>query len=105
MKDFLKKLFSRLSNKPVFRGYGFTTNENEKLNQDPSIADPKNLIFYKLREGLPPFEIRCVKKKKDGRITYVIFNSVDLQEFEISKKWFDYLFEEVVNETFIDYQP
>ena len=103
MKDFLKKLFSFLTGKPVFRGYGFTTGEEQRTNQDPTVRDPNNLIFYKLRKDLSTFEIRKVVKKRDGRISYIIFNSHDLLEFEISKKWFDYLFEEVANETFVEY--
>lgn len=103
MKDFFNKLLSFILSKPVFKGYGFTTGEDQKTKDDPTVADPKNLIFYKLRTDLNVFEIRHVRKKRDGHICYVIFNSEDNLEFEISKKWFDYLFEEVVNETIIEY--
>lgn len=104
MFDFLRKMWSYVTRKPVFRGYGTTTGEEKKVQRDPAVADPKNLVFYKLRTDLGAFEIRHVKRKTDDRISYVVFNSDDHMEFEISKKWFDYLFEEVVNETMIDYR-
>lgn len=102
MMDKLKKLLSFLLGKPIFRGYGFTTGD-DKVQTDPTIKDPQNLIFYQLRKDLGTFEIRRVKNKSSGQVAYVIFNSVDLLEFEVSKKWFDYLFEEVTNTTVIDF--
>lgn len=101
--DILKKLLSWVTGEPVFIGHGFTTGEPEKLAQDPTAAEPKNLIFYKLKDELGVFEIRKVKHKTNGQVSYVVVNAADGSEFEINKKWFDYLFEEIVNSTVIEY--
>lgn len=93
MKNLLKRIISFFSSKPVFIGNSLTGSE-ERLEKDPTAKVPNNLIFYKLRKDLGAFEIVRVKQKSSGAVSYVVYSCYDNVEFEISKKWFEFLFEE-----------
>lgn len=76
-------------------GYSFTNDPKQSYPTNPikAIQQQKH-IFFDLRHGLGPFEIRDIVKTPNGPRVLVYSAQLD-QEFKMPEKWFDYLFEPI----------
>lgn len=92
------RLLSHFTFKPIAHGYGVTTEASEafSLKSDPDVPKLQNLVFYKLRQDVGPFEIRSIKED-NGKISFIVYNSMNDRSLKINKQWFEFLFEETDN--------
>lgn len=102
----LRRWLSYFTFGPIHKGYGTTTQPSCEMcvEKDIDTVDLNRPAFFKPRCDLGPFEIRQIVTKDDGTVMYVIYNSVNERTFEMSKPWFNFFFEEIIDEE-LGYKP
>jgi hypothetical protein len=97
MANFIKKLFSKFSSKPIQGGYGFTSDDTVKVDSVPeqlANGEPvyKSSALYKFNDDAGLFELVGFRRTDKGNTSVTLRCNKSADTFTISKNLFNLLF-------------